>query len=412
MTPRLRARTWPIDDVGPLLAHLPSPAGFAWLRGDDGLVGWGETARVHVDGRDRFRDAADRWRELAAASEVIDDVAVRGSGLVAFGSFTFDHRSHGSSLAVPAVVVGRHEGRAFVTAITADGRSPTAPELDPRPTDPGPLDRPRYAGASIPDVLWLDAVAEAVDRIEAGSIEKVVLARDYAVWSRTPFDPRVLAARLNARFPSCLTFAVDGLVGATPELLVRRSGAAVESLALAGTARRGADAQEDQRIGAELLGSDKDRREHQLAAATVETALGPHVRDLAWSDEPHLLRLDNLMHLATRFRGRVEDPATVSALDLAAALHPTAAVGGTPTDVAVEAIRELEGMDRGRYAGPVGWIDADGDGEWGIALRCAELSGARARLFAGAGIVRGSLPESELEETRVKLQAMQSAFDQ
>ena len=407
----LRVRSWPLDDAGPLLAHLPDTGGLAWLQMDDGMVGWGEAARIATDGEARFADAADAFRELADGAEVVDPVGVRGSGLVAFGSFTFDARSHGSALVVPEVVVGRRGERAWVTHVTADGSEPARPALDPAEAiADAAADRPRFAGSSMPDVHWLEAVAAAVEHIRAGELDKVVLARDYAVWSKAPFDPRVLARRLNARFPGCLTFVVDGLVGATPELLVRRFGAQVQSLALAGTAARGSDQISDREIGEALLASKKDRWEHELAATTVAEVLAPRSSDLTYEAEPFLLRLDNVMHLATRFHGHLDDPDADTSLDLAAALHPTAAVGGTPTDVAVELIRELEGMDRGRYAGPVGWVDANGDGEWGIALRCAELSGARARLFAGAGIVADSLPEDELEETRVKLRAMQSAF--
>ena len=407
---RLVARTWPIETDRPLLDHLPATGGLAWLQGDDGIVAWGEAARLDpASGTGRFDEAAATWRDVVADAEVDDGVGLPGSGLVAFGSFTFDDRSHGSTFVVPRAVLGRRAGRAWITAIEAGGGTPSRPDL--ATTDPAalPEDRPRYAGSSVPDVLWLEAVAEAVDRIDAGELDKVVLARDHALWAKTPFDARLLARRLNARFPGCLTFVVDGLVGATPELLVRRFGTDVSSLALAGTAPRGASDDEDERIGEGLLGSKKDRWEHELAATTVLEVLRPRCPDLSHGAEPHLLRLDNVMHLATRFRGTLSDP-DETALSLAAALHPTAAVGGVPTDRAVQLIRDLEGMDRGRYAGPVGWVDAAGDGEWGIALRCAELSGARARLFAGAGIVAGSLPEDELEETRVKLRAMRSAF--
>ncbi|MBW3657367.1 MAG: isochorismate synthase [Actinobacteria bacterium] len=412
MTGPLRARTWELPDAGALLDHLPAAtAGVAWLQGDDGLVGWGEAARLGTDGPDRFADAERGVAALLADAEVEDEVGVPGTGVVTFGTFTFDARSTGSALVVPAVVVGRRGAAAWVTAVTADGSVPVRPVLEPRTvTGDEAADRPRYAGSSMPDVHWLEAVAGAVERIRDGELDKVVLARDHAVWSRAPFDPRVLARRLNRRFPGCATFVVDGLVGATPELLVRRFGPEVESLALAGTARRGLDDAEDRRLGEALLASAKDRWEHELAATTVAEVLGPRCATLEHPDGPELLRLDNVMHLATRFRGTLAAPAATS-LELVGALHPTAAVGGVPRDRAVELIREVEGMDRGRYAAPVGWTDGDGDGEWGIALRCAELSGARARLFAGAGIVADSLPEDELEETRVKLRAMQSAFE-
>lgn len=281
----------------------------------------------------------------------------------------------------------------------------------PRSGTPPPphQDRPRYAGSSQPDLHWLEAVAEAIGLIEAGEVAKVVLARDHAVWAREPFDAVALARRLTARFASCHTFVVDGLVGATPELLLARNGDRVVSRVLAGTAARGPDPASDARLGAALLASDKDRTEHRLAAESVADVLAPRCRVLQHDPEPELLRLDNVQHLATLFTGDLDVPA--SALELVAALHPTAAVGGTPRRTAIEVIRRLEGMERGRYAGPVGWTDPSGDGEWGIALRCAQLSGARARLFAGVGIVGASLPEAELEETRLKLLAMQAALD-
>jgi len=229
------------------------------------------------------------------------------------------------------------------------------------------------------------------------------------VWAEQPLDPRALVHRLAERFPDCFAFACRGLVGATPELLIRRTGQVVQSVPLAGSARRGRGPGEDARLGQALLDSEKDRAEHQLAVDSVWEALQPLCARLEADAEPWVLRLDNVQHLATRFDGVLARP--MASLDLAGALHPTAAVCGTPTAAALDRIRALERMDRGRYAGPVGWTDAHGDGEWGIALRCAEVNGPRARLFAGAGIVTGSLPEGELEETRLKLRAMQSALE-
>jgi menaquinone-specific isochorismate synthase len=402
----LVVRTVPVDEPNGLLDLLPEDGGIAWVRGGDGFVASGEVLRIDAGtGPARFDAAADRFAALAATAEVRDEVGVPGSGLVAFGSFTFDPRSAGSVLIVPEVVIGRRGDSTWMTVVgePATGRE----EVEPPPAR-RPPDRVRYAGSSIPDHVWLDAVARALKRIDAGGLDKVVLARDYAVWDREPLDPRVLASRLADHFPDCFTFLCDRLIGATPELLVRRRGTVVESTVLAGSAPRGQGA-EDEDLGAALLASEKDRLEHRLAVDSVVDVLKAHCVDLDVDADPHLLRLENVQHLETRVRGDLNRP--VSALRLAGALHPTAAVGGAPRDTALEVIAELEGMDRGRYAGPVGWVDAGGDGEWGIALRCAELSGARARLFAGAGIVRGSLPEAELEETRLKLRAMQSALE-
>jgi menaquinone-specific isochorismate synthase len=251
------------------------------------------------------------------------------------------------------------------------------------------------------------AVATAVERIRAGHLSKVVLARDLLATAEDRIDARILLRRLAARFPSCYTFACDGLVGATPELLVRRMGGLVESLVLAGTIAR--DASDATTAAATLFASAKDREEHSYAADMVRTALAPLCRELTVPDEPELLRLSNLIHLATPITGRLDEQRSV--LDVVAALHPTPAVGGTPTDTALDLIRELELIDRGRYAGPVGWIDSRGDGEWGIALRCAEIDGHRARLYAGGGIVAGSDPAAELAEAQAKLRAMQYAID-
>lgn len=356
-----------------LLDLVPRSGGAAWVREGRGLVGWGE--RLHVD----LGTGGERFARAASALADVDDPDV-----VAFASFTFDERSPGSVLLVPEVVTD----------------DPAAPRPPAEPL--GDEDRIRFAGASMPDVPWLEAVATAVDEIRSGALDKVVLARDHAVWSRAPFDPRRLLRRLADRFPSCHTFLVDGFIGATPELLVRRRGRAAESIVLAGTAAPGGEA------GQALLESKKDRNEHDLAVGSVREVLDERCVDLRVDPEPWLLKLDNVQHLATRFTGTLREPLT--ALELAAALHPTAAVGGVPRDTALDTIRRLEGLDRGRYGGPVGWVDGRGDGEFGVALRCAELSGARARLFAGAGIVSDSLPEAELEETRLKLDAMLRAL--
>jgi len=405
----LTVRTVEVDDPGDLLPRLPDPGGTAWLRHGEGMVGWGEAARVEAGtGGDRFARAGAALDALLGRAEVVDDVGIAGTGPIAFGSFTFDARSRRSVLIIPRVVLGRRDGRAWLTVVgdePPDGWRADAVEALPRPG------RIRYAGASIPELRWIEAVAATVRELRRGegALEKVVLARDVLVWAEAPLDLRALAHRLAERFPSCYTFLCDGLVGATPELLVRRAGPLVESVVLAGSAARGADDAEDARLGGALLRSEKDLAEHRPAVASVSDVLAPRCAALAVDAAPSLLRLDNVQHLATAVTGTLAQPA--SALDLAAALHPTAAVCGTPRGAALERIRALEGMDRARYSGPVGWVDARGDGEWGIALRCAEVDGRRARLFAGAGIVAGSLPEAELEETRLKLRAMQSALE-
>jgi menaquinone-specific isochorismate synthase len=406
---RLRVRTTPLADGRPLLDLAPVRNAVAWVRQGDGLVGWGVAARIEAGtGPDRFATADAALRDLAAEADVIDQVGLPGSGLVGLASFAFAADAAGSVLLVPRMIVGRRLGATWVTTIDPPGSEPVPGPASSAPVAP-PRDRPRFAGSSQPDLHWLEAVASAIERIRAGELDKVVLARDHAVWSHEPFDPLDVARRLTARFPRCHTFVVDGLVGATPELLLSRSGDQVVSRVLAGTTGRSRDEVEDASLGAALLASDKDLREHEYAAASVQEVLEPLCDELLHDAEPRLLRLDNVQHLATSFSGRLRAPR--SSLEIVAALHPTAAVGGTPRADALRLIAELEGMDRGRYAAPVGWTDPSGDGEWGIALRCAELSGARARLFAGVGIVAASLPEAELEETRLKLLAMQAVLD-
>ena len=420
-------RTVPVADPGDLAGRLPGSAPLAWIHRGEGLAGWGEVARVTLPaGPDRFT-AAEKWlRALLDGADVDDQVGVPGSGPVAFGSFTFDPASDGSVLIVPQAVLGRRDGRAWLTTISARPGSP-APDGWPPAAGPGRAAQAGHGSAhAVPgEVRWHDgsltapqwerAVATAVARIRAGGLRKVVLARDLHASAPAPIDVTLLLRRLAARYPDCYTFACGGLAGATPELLIKREGRAVSSLVLAGTAPRSADPREDAALGTALLASAKDTEEHGYAAADVRESLAPLCTDLYAAPRPALLRLANVHHLATAVRGtlavQAADGSVPSALALAAALHPTPAVGGTPTEAALELIRELEGMDRGRYGGPVGWVDTAGNGEWGIALRCAELDGARARLFAGCGIVADSDPEAEFAETQSKFRPMQFALE-
>jgi menaquinone-specific isochorismate synthase len=415
MPDRLVVRTVPVDDPGDLVARLPHPGSVAWIRHGEGLAGWGEAARVSIPaGEDRFT-AGEKWLiELFDGAEVTDEVGLPGCGPVAFGSFTFDPTSDGSVLVVPAVLLGRSAGRSWLTTVGDPQEAAAAADRAPAPT------RLRWHDGSLTAPQWQRAVGSAVTKIRAGDLSKVVLARDLYATSAQDIDARVLLARLAARYPDCWTFCCAGLVGATPELYIRRVGADVRSLVLAGTTPRGVTTAEDHALGAALLASAKDVEEHRYAVADVRRALAPLCDRLDIDEQPWLLRLANLQHLATGVTGRLAGPQQAapaglsehaSALALAAALHPTAAVCGTPAGAAMELIRELEGMDRGRYAGPVGWVDARGNGEWGIALRCAELDGPRARLFAGCGIVADSDPVAELAETQVKFRPVQDALE-
>lgn len=405
----LVVRSVPVPDPGDLIGRLPGSAALAWIQHGAGLAGWGEAARLTLPpGPDRFA-VGEKWlRGVFDNADIRDEAGHRGSGLVAFGSFTFDDYSEGSVLVVPRAVLGRDgTGNAWVTTITPDGE-PAWHAARQRPlAAPGHV---RWNDGSLSAPEWEHAVGAAVRRIIRGDLRKVVLARDLYATADGPIDARVLLSRLAARYPGCFTFACAGLVGATPELLIRRNGRKVSALVLAGTMPRGATAAEDADLAAALLGSAKDNEEHGYAVVSLRDALAPLCQALRVAPRPELLRFANVQHLGTWVHGTLATDH--SALALAAALHPTAAVGGTPTGIAVELIRELENMDRERYAGPVGWVDANGNGDWGIALRCAQLDGDRARLFAGCGIVAGSDPAAELAEAQVKFRPMQSALEQ
>ena len=409
-----------VPDPGDLLERIPQPDVVAWVHHGVGLAGWGEAVRVTLPaGEDRFT-AGEKWlRSVFDAAKVDDRVRVRGSGPVAFGTFTFDASSDGSVLVVPRVVLGRDgHGQAWLTTVSRGDDAPYPP--DPGGTHPprpplGGLAPPtglRWREGSLPGARWEEAVAEAVAAIKAGGLRKVVLARDVFGTAAEPIDARILLRRLAVRYPGCFTFACDGMIGATPELLVRRAGREVSALVLGGTLPRGEDPAEDEALGEELLASAKNNEEHAYAVVSIREALAPLCEVLEVEARPALLKFPNLQHLGTQVRGTLAGGGTPkSALALAAAMHPPAAVCGTPTGAALDLIRELEHMDRERYAGPVGWVDAEGNGEFGIAIRSAQLSGRTARLFAGCGIVAGSEPAAELAETLVKLQPMRGALE-
>ncbi len=378
----------------------------AWIRADEGFVGLGRALSVDIPpGQHRF-DYTHAWlEELFASADIHDEVEMRGSGPVAFGAFTFDPRAAGSTVIVPEITVGRAAGRAWMTLAGIGQLPPIGPLVARVP--PEPPDEVIEVASGDGEQVWLTSVRDALADIAAGGFEKVVLARDRVLKRRGGFDASVVARALEGRYPECFTFSLDGMVGASPELLVRRTQATVESMPLAGSAPRGIDPAADERLGEELSASTKNRREHEITVRSVADAVTPLCTSVRRAG-PSLLRLANVQHLATSIRGTLEQP--LSALQLAGALHPSAAVCGAPARPAMGFIRSHEGMARGRYGGPVGWVDANGDGEWALALRCAQLEGDAARLFAGAGIVAGSDPDAELEETRVKLEAVLSVL--
>jgi menaquinone-specific isochorismate synthase len=407
----LTVTTVRVDDPGPLLDLLPREGALAWVSGGEGLVGWGEAARYEASGPDRFADAEAWWRQLVRSSEVVDEVARPGSGLVAFGSFAFDPLGTTSVLVVPEVLVAQRDGTWWVTTARRGGATDAAaarPQPTGDPAHPGPV---RFSDGARTSTGWTQTVAGVVERIGAGEVDKVVLARDLEACLEEPLDVRWPLQRLAEGYPGCWTFAVDGLIGATPELLVRLEAGLATSRVLAGTIRRSGDDARDVAQASALARSSKDLEEHEYAVRSVADALSPHCASVDVPAEPFVLHLHNVMHLATQVTGAVKDRST--SLALVASLHPSAAVCGTPTEEALRVIREVEGLDRGRYAGPVGWMDASGEGEWGIALRCAELDRddpRRLRLFAGCGIVAGSRPEEELAESVAKLIPMRDAL--
>ncbi|MFN2606775.1 MAG: isochorismate synthase MenF, partial [Acidimicrobiales bacterium] len=345
-----------------------------------------------------------------------DPLRLPGTGPLALGAIPF-HDSVAGELVVPALVVGRTPGgRAWVTrtgpALDGDGAHRTF-------GDRGPVGR-AVAGADVgPTRLavgteegrdeWTAAVRSALARIAAGPLAKVVLAREVVAQGDRPFRRRAVLCRLRAADPSAFTYAVGGFVGASPELLVRRRDSRVVSRPMAGTAPRGTSRVQDDRLVSDLMASAKEAEEHALVVGAVRAALAPVCRELVADARPDAVRLPTVTHLATTVAGHLAAPPP-SALALAGLLHPTPAVAGLPRAEALAAIAELESFDRDRYAGPVGWVDARGDGDWAVALRCARLEGARARLAAGAGIVADSDPDAEWAETEAKLAPMLAAL--
>jgi menaquinone-specific isochorismate synthase len=405
----LVAWTVEVDDPGDLLSWLPAGEAFAFLRGGDGIVGWGEAVRLHSPADVRSgADLATDVSELLNAMTVRDDVQLAGTGPVAIASLVFDPQAAGSVVVVPKVVLGRRDGRSWLTLTTPPG-AVEVPALRRRPVAATTAPPASVTAAVPPEPVWRDAVTTAVAALRAGDLDKVVLARALDVTADAPIDPRAVASRLAARFPACFTYICDGLVGASPELYVRRTGRHAESLVLAGTVRRGATPEEDAELEASLLASAKNAAEHRWAASSVEEYFGGVASDVVSNARPTLMRLANVSHLATHVEAwlGVDPP---SALALAAGLHPSAAVGGSPRAEAVAVIKRLEAAPRDRYAAPIGWVDAAGDGEFAIALRCAQIAGATARLWAGAGIMADSDPDAEVAETTAKFDAVLSAL--
>jgi salicylate biosynthesis isochorismate synthase/menaquinone-specific isochorismate synthase len=400
-------------------------------RDGSALAALGAVRVLEASGATRFADVARRWRQLTAGALADPPDGPPGAGLAALGGFAFAPDGGASpdwegfapgSLVVPEVSLARQSADVWLTAnldvapddTVADvlgrvqrrlgelGPGATLPLLDPDPAGTYKVTSP------MPPAHFEEAVARAVQRIRGGEMEKIVLARDVEVRAPVAHDPAAILGLLREAFPSCYVFAVGRgeatFLAASPELLIRREGQRASTVALAGSARRSADPAVDDHLGEQLLRSDKDREENAIVARRIARALRPLSVWVTAAPEPALVRVANIQHLGTPIRAQLAAP--TGAVELAGALHPTPAVGGEPGAVAARLIPALEGLDRGWYAGTVGWTDAVGDGEFCVALRCALLRGSVARLYAGCGIVRDSEPAAELAESEVKLGAL------
>jgi menaquinone-specific isochorismate synthase len=400
----LQSVALPNDSNFVLADHIPGDAS-AFLRNGQGLVGFGEAVRISAHGPRRMQQLADEWRALVSKTKVDDQVHMPGSGLVAFGSFAFaDDSSAESVLVVPRVLLGVRDGQRWVTSIVGEDVNEFWNE------------KQNYSNESPVNLVdglqtsdgFKQSVQNALQAITSDKVEKVVLARDVVAKVSASFDNRNALKKLWANYPNCWTYSVDGLFGASPELLVRVSHKQVSARVLAGTAGRGTDPGIDQAISSALMASSKNIAEHKFAVASMVEELKKFCTKVDADETPFSLQLPNVWHLASDVHAVLHDDASV--LDIAAVLHPTAAVAGTPTLVARKLIGELEPFDRGRYAGPVGWIGADGDGEFAIALRGAQLSDGQITAYAGCGIVAESEPEAELTETELKFKPIREAL--
>lgn len=368
----------------------------AFIFEKQGLIGWGEELRLETTGPNRVLELDGLWKDLVAGAEITDEVNLSGSGLVSFGSIAFSDNSETTSvLVIPKVVVGKQGETLWLTTINID-EADALKLINLESTftsvsfEPGQIAQDQYK-------LNVD---KALEVIASGVIEKVVLARDLSAPIGTDFNINPALRKLEKKFDSCYIYSVDGMFGASPELLVKVSHSEFSARVLAGTAGRGTDPGVDQAIGSALNESPKNRAEHKFAIDSLVASLSEFTKEIAVDSEPFSIALPNLWHLASDVKAMLSSDAT--SLQVVNALHPSAAVAGTPRDKALEVIEEIEHVDRGRYAGPVGWLGADGDGVWAIALRGALLNNGKLTAFAGCGIVAGSDAQAELDEAILK----------
>ncbi|MFZ9483442.1 MAG: isochorismate synthase [Ilumatobacteraceae bacterium] len=373
--------------------------GLLFVRDGVGMAGRGVAARVGID-------------EAVAFLAALEHDAPEGAPLpVAVGSVPFVPGAAGS-LTVPAVtVVRRADGSAWLIEVEGGIEAPDAPSALAPVSRPQPRAQEFAVRPLTPVERYLAAVTAARDAVRSGALTKAVIAREIEVSSPDPIDVHAVLLRLKATFGRSHRYSIDGFIGASPELLVAVEGSTVRSHPLAGTTPRTGDPDTDQRAAAELLASEKNQVEHRVVIDMIHDTLLPWCSYLDWEPEPSIVTVANVQHLGTAMEGHLSDPRP-DAITLVRALSPTPALGGFPRDAALALIAAVEGFDRGRYGGAVGWVDAAGDGTWAVAIRCAELSDDRrtARLVGGGGIVADSEPLAELAETQAKLQAMLSAI--
>jgi menaquinone-specific isochorismate synthase len=381
------------------LADLLGSASTSFIKENEGLIGWGEATRLTSEGKDRISQLDTAWKELVAQAEIEDEVKVSGSGLVAFGSITFSSESTETSvLVIPQLIIGKTDNNYFITTINI-----TLDEAKALIQEQPEANHLEFHSGKVSPELFEENVIQAKALIAEGKLSKVVLARDL-VATATNFNPNPGLLKLTKRYPTCYTYLVDGMFGASPELLVSVENKSVSARVLAGTAGRGTDVEVDKAIGEALANSHKNLDEHKYAIDSLTAAMSELCIEIEASSEPFSLALHNLWHLASDVSAKLKADST--SLQLLEALHPSAAVAGTPRDKALEVISELEAIDRGGYAGPVGWVSANGDGVWAIALRGAQQTDNTIRAFAGCGIVAESDPASELAETNLKFKAV------
>lgn len=387
-----------------LLELVPSPAGVtSWLGEDVSVVGWGRAMKLPFEGGHAMREAARVWDDVAKNATVAfegEDVPRTVQLPVAMASFGFSDNTPGY-LVVPEVTLVRDGDQVWVATAKVGGppESPLASltAVDPVEVPTGLWTEP----GRMTQNKWKDTVRQLTWMLQSGIASKVVLTRDIVVSASAPIDERFLVEELSRRYGNTWVYSVEGLIGATPEMLASLRNKRVTSRVLAGTSAPGE--------GETLLSSLKDRTEHHLAVESVARALGPLSEEMTVPTTPGLLDLPNVTHLATEVTALVPSG---NVLDIVDALHPTAAVCGTPTRLAFEILEDIEGTQRGRYTGPVGWVDGSGDGEFGIALRCGQLDDHRMqiRVFAGGGIMPDSVPDLELAETRAKMKPVLEAL--